>query len=74
MSTGCKKTNLLPTWLVTIRVKRSPGNGSVCYSALSCTNEISTAGTLFQKVNGQWLKRAVSKQNQFEMPEGMQLQ
>jgi len=40
----------------------------------SCTNEIWTVGTLFQKVNGQWLKRAVSKQNQFEMPEGMQLQ
>jgi len=40
----------------------------------SCTNEIWTVGTLFQKVNGQWLKRAVSKQKQFEMPEGMQLQ
>lgn len=40
----------------------------------SWSNEIWTEGTLFQKVNGQWLKRAVSKQNQFEMPEGMQLQ
>lgn len=41
---------------------------------LSCTNEVWIVGTLVQKVNGKWLKRAVSKQNHFEMPEGMQLQ